>query len=99
MSQSDLERMLDEWAEAWTSHDIERLVNLFTEDCLYEDVALGAASRGHAGTARVRSPDFCDPPGFQASGDSAIRVLNRPRDDVRPPFRSAQIPEGLDHCP
>lgn len=47
VSDLKLEHLLEEWAAAWKSHDIDRLVRLFTEDCVYEDVALSAVSRGH----------------------------------------------------
>jgi steroid delta-isomerase-like uncharacterized protein len=34
------------WATAWSSGDPERVVALFTSDCVYEDVTLGAVNRG-----------------------------------------------------
>jgi steroid delta-isomerase-like uncharacterized protein len=40
-----LERVLDEWAIAWSSGDVERLLALFTEDVHYEDVTFGAVHR------------------------------------------------------
>lgn len=38
--------VLDEWAAAWSAHDLDRVASLFTEDCVYEDVALGVVNRG-----------------------------------------------------
>jgi len=49
MATSDLERMLDEWAMAWSSidnKDPERVLALFADDCVYEDVTLGVVARG-----------------------------------------------------
>ena len=43
---SDLQRLLDDWAAAWSSHDPERVLALFTEDCVLEDVTFGVATRG-----------------------------------------------------
>jgi steroid delta-isomerase-like uncharacterized protein len=42
------DRILDEWATAWSapSHDIERVLALFTDDCLYEDVTMGVVNHG-----------------------------------------------------
>ena len=37
--------MNDIWA-AWNSHDTERLVSLFTDDCVYEELGLGVTKRG-----------------------------------------------------
>jgi steroid delta-isomerase-like uncharacterized protein len=31
---------------AWASWDVERIISHFTDDCLYEDLAVGAAKRG-----------------------------------------------------
>ena len=38
--------LLDEWGAAWSSHDMERVAALFTDDCTYEDVTLGVVTHG-----------------------------------------------------
>ena len=38
--------ILDEIVAAISSHDVEKLVSLYTEDCFYEDVAQGGTMRG-----------------------------------------------------
>jgi steroid delta-isomerase-like uncharacterized protein len=46
---SDVERLLDEWAMAWSSSanpDPERVLALFTDDGMYEDVTSGVVVRG-----------------------------------------------------
>jgi steroid delta-isomerase-like uncharacterized protein len=40
------EAMLRDYAAAWRAHDIERVVGLFTDDAVYEDVPLGRVNRG-----------------------------------------------------
>jgi hypothetical protein len=35
-----LEHLLDQWAIAWSSNNAERLLPLFTDNIVYEDVAL-----------------------------------------------------------
>lgn len=42
------ETLIDALQFAWNAHDIDRLLTLFTDDCHYEDMAMGAVSRGHA---------------------------------------------------
>lgn len=42
----EIEQQLASYAEAWSSHDIERIASFFTDDCSYEDVALGVLNRG-----------------------------------------------------
>ena len=48
MSSVDVARpaILDAWASAWSAHDLQRVLSLFTDDCIYEDVALGVVNRG-----------------------------------------------------
>jgi len=41
-----LERVLDEWGAAWTAADLNRLLPLFTDDVVYEDVTFGAVNKG-----------------------------------------------------
>jgi ketosteroid isomerase-like protein len=44
---SDLEKLPNEWARAWSSsNDSERLLALFTDDCIFEDVTFGVATEG-----------------------------------------------------
>jgi steroid delta-isomerase-like uncharacterized protein len=46
---SDVERMLDDWSIASSSgdsNDPERVLALFVDDCVFEDVTFGVAARG-----------------------------------------------------
>ncbi len=56
MNSDDLERLLIEHTEAWNSHDIERLMSLFAEDCVF-DASGGPESYGSrfVGRDQVRS--------------------------------------------
>jgi ketosteroid isomerase-like protein len=40
------ERLVEEWARLWSCHDLDSLLQLFTDDVVYEDVALGVVNRG-----------------------------------------------------
>ena len=46
MSISQVAPELAEWAAGWSAHDGERVVRLFTENCVYEDVTIGAVNHG-----------------------------------------------------
>jgi steroid delta-isomerase-like uncharacterized protein len=46
MTTTNLNDTLDEWAAGWSTHDIERVILLCTDHCLYEDVPLGVISHG-----------------------------------------------------
>jgi steroid delta-isomerase-like uncharacterized protein len=42
------EKTLEAWAADWSSHDMEHLLSLFTDDCIYEDVTFGVVNHGKA---------------------------------------------------
>jgi uncharacterized protein (TIGR02246 family) len=49
MLTTDIDRLLDEWAIAWSSSantDPDRVLALFADDGMYEDVTSGAVVRG-----------------------------------------------------
>ena len=43
---TDVERMFEDYLAAWNSHDVEKILTFFTDDCVYEDVATGAVYSG-----------------------------------------------------
>lgn len=51
MSEHDLHWLLEEHTAAWNSHDIERLMSLFADDCVFEasggDEVCGQRFEGH----------------------------------------------------
>ena len=46
MEHDDLLGLLIEHTDAWNSHDVDRLMSLFADDCVFEASA-GAAPQGH----------------------------------------------------
>jgi steroid delta-isomerase-like uncharacterized protein len=48
VSVQDQERVIAEHWTAWSDHNLERLLALFTEDLLYEDVTMGVMNRSAA---------------------------------------------------
>jgi|SRR5580704_14845825 steroid delta-isomerase-like uncharacterized protein len=42
----ETQKMLVQWAEFLSSHDVAAFLGLFTDDCVYEDVALGIKNQG-----------------------------------------------------
>jgi steroid delta-isomerase-like uncharacterized protein len=47
-TKTDLERIIVEHWEAWSAHDLDRLLALFAEDLVYEDVTMGVVNRSAA---------------------------------------------------
>jgi steroid delta-isomerase-like uncharacterized protein len=48
MATMTADRALQDWATYWSSHDMDALLSIFTEDCIYEDVTLGVVNHGKA---------------------------------------------------
>jgi steroid delta-isomerase-like uncharacterized protein len=46
MTTIGLEHTLEEWAIAWSTQDVERLISLCTDDCVYEDVPFAWVNHG-----------------------------------------------------
>jgi steroid delta-isomerase-like uncharacterized protein len=46
MATAGLDRILEEFVTTWSSHDMDRVLPLYTADCTYEDVTLGAINHG-----------------------------------------------------
>jgi steroid delta-isomerase-like uncharacterized protein len=44
----DQKRAIEQWAAYWSAHDLERLLPLFTEDVVYEDIPMGVVNHGAA---------------------------------------------------
>jgi steroid delta-isomerase-like uncharacterized protein len=79
--------LFERWAAGWSAHDPERVAALYTDDCVYEDVPLGAVGRGRrellalgrpfplcgvAGRPQDAFPDFAiEPTGGFVAGDRA----------------------------
>jgi len=57
-----LETIFDRLEKAWSGQDIDALVELFTEDCVYEDMALAARYVGHEGIRELAKGVFARMP-------------------------------------
>ncbi len=68
MATSELERMLDDWAIAWSfnnSYDPERVLALFVDDCVFEDVTFGVVARGKEELRSLVKDAFAAIPDFK----------------------------------
>jgi steroid delta-isomerase-like uncharacterized protein len=43
---TDTKNMLGEYMLAWNSHDVDKILSFFTDDCVYEDLGIGVVSKG-----------------------------------------------------
>ena len=58
-SKTDLGAALAEkWIAAWNSHNPDKMLSLFTDDIVYEDVAFGEVSHGSAELRKFAASEF-----------------------------------------
>ena len=57
--------VLDQWATAWSSHDVQQVLQLFTDDCIYEDVPTGAVNIGKVALRKFAEFFFSVAPDFK----------------------------------
>ncbi len=43
-----LKKVMDSYLAAWNSHDVEKILSYFADDCVYEDLAVGVVLHGKA---------------------------------------------------
>ena len=46
MATSAVEGVLDAWAAAWLAHNTAKILDLYSDDCVYEDVTCGVVKHG-----------------------------------------------------
>jgi steroid delta-isomerase-like uncharacterized protein len=66
-----LEHVLDQWAAAWSSSDVDKVLPLFTDDVVYEDVTFGSVNHG-----RKELHDFAKGT-FEAFADLKFELKSR----------------------
>jgi len=65
MATSGVEKLLDDWAAGWSSHNTEKFLSIFTDDCLYEDVTFGVVNRGKKELRAYADDVFAGVPDFK----------------------------------
>ncbi|MCU0560026.1 MAG: nuclear transport factor 2 family protein [Desulfobacterales bacterium] len=64
LSRSDLEDVLRRWHQAWADYDLDRVMELFHEEVLFENWT-GATAQGRENLRRAWSDWFARPGGFR----------------------------------
>jgi len=62
---TDMERMLRDYAAAWSSGDVEKVVFFLTDDCVIENVGSGTAYRGQEEIKAWVRGNFASTPDFK----------------------------------
>jgi steroid delta-isomerase-like uncharacterized protein len=71
-----LDRPFKDWAAAWSLHDVDKLLSLCVDDCVYEDVTMGAVRRGKAELKSFATAVFAAFPDFTVRLTSGFTAGN-----------------------
>ena len=74
---TDLEKMMNDYFAAWNAHDVERILSFFTDDIVYEDVAIGKICRGKKEVKDFISSAFVNFPDFKIEVKSSFNTSDR----------------------
>lgn len=61
----------EQWIAAWNSHDPDKMLPLFTDDVVYEDVAFGEVSHGKTELRKFAGDEFEGVPDLELKLDRA----------------------------
>ncbi|HEY5602480.1 MAG TPA: ketosteroid isomerase-related protein [Gammaproteobacteria bacterium] len=75
--ETDMEKLYQNYVAAWSARDIEAVVSFFTDDCVYEDVALGAISRGKGELRPFVLATLAAIPDFKIEPKSVFATVDR----------------------
>jgi steroid delta-isomerase-like uncharacterized protein len=71
---TDAEKMVKDLFAVWNSHDVGKILSFFTDDCVYEDVAMGVVNHGKKELETFINSLFVDFPDFKLEGKSAFQA-------------------------
>ena len=75
--ETDVEKLYRKYIAAWLARDIEAVVSFFVEDCIYEDVALGALNRGKNEVRTFVQATLTAIPDFKIEPKSVFATVDR----------------------
>jgi len=64
LKNADIESLIKTFGETWNSQDIETMVSLCSDDCIYEEVVSGDIYEGKDGVATYAKETFLEVPDF-----------------------------------
>lgn len=70
-------RLIERWLELQTSHEMDKLANIFTDDVVYEDVAIEAVAVGHAKIKELFETIYASMPDYTVKLVSAVADEDR----------------------
>jgi steroid delta-isomerase-like uncharacterized protein len=73
---NDIEKIIKDWAAAWNSHDSDKTISFYTDDCVLEDNGLGVVCHGKKELAALCKSTFIDIPDLRFESKSLFNTGN-----------------------
>ena len=74
---NDIEKMIKGWAAAWNSHDADKTISFYTDDCVLEDNGMGGVSHGKKEMVAFCKSVFVDFPDMSIRSKLLCKTGNR----------------------
>ncbi len=76
---NDVEMIIKDGYEAWNSHDLDRVVSGYTDDCVYESLPMGVACHGkNESKALAKQFLLIIPTSILSRNPGSLRVITQP---------------------
>lgn len=76
-------RIAEGFIAAWNSHDAEKVIPIYTDDVFFEDVTLGAVSRGSEEMRKFATSTFAAQEVDRRVDEDNFRLADKPRASCR----------------
>jgi ketosteroid isomerase-like protein len=73
---NDIEKMIKDWAAAWNSHDLDKIISFYTDDCVLEDNGLGVVCHGKKELVAFCKSSLIDVPDVRFESKSLFNTGN-----------------------
>jgi steroid delta-isomerase-like uncharacterized protein len=73
---NDVEKTIKNWVAAWNSHDLDKTISFYTDDCVLEDNALGLVCHGKKELVAFCKSAFIDFPDLRFESKSLFNSGN-----------------------
>ena len=70
-------RLIERWLELQASHEMDKLADIFTEDIVYDDVAINSVTVGHAKLKELFETIYASMPDYTVTLVSAVADEDR----------------------
>lgn len=73
---NEIEKMIKDWTAAWNSHDLDKAISFYADDCILEDSGGGVVCHGKKELIALYKSTFIDFPDLRFESKSLFNTSN-----------------------